>query len=123
MSVSLRNLILGHSELTLIHLRNCSVETFQSFIRAQCGYLEDSGVMVTGLQVLAQPADFDGLGKLYANHTIKNQTSVTVEVEQNGEFLVSIIPIVGDTGIVNSSVEYSKVVVVHNFFTATSMYG
>ena len=79
--------------------------------------------MVTGFQVIAQPTNFDGLGKLYANYTSEGQTSAIVEVEQNGEFQVSVIPVLRDTGIVNSSVEYTEVVVVDNFLTTTSMYG
>ena len=78
--------------------------------------------MVTGFQVIAQPTNFDGLGKLYANYTSEGQTSVIVEVEQNRKFLVSVIPVLGETGIVNSSVEYTEVVVVDNFLTSTSMY-
>ena len=101
------------------HLRNCSVETFPLLIRAKCPYPGDSGAMVTGFQVIAQPADFDGLGKLYAGHTLQCQTSAIVEVEQNGEFQVSVIPVLGETGIVNSSVEYSEVVVVEDLLTAT----
>ena len=76
--------------------------------------------MVTGFQVIAQPTNFDELGKLYANYTSEGQTSVVVEVEQNGEFLVSVIPVLGETGIVNSSVEYSEVVVVEDLLTATT---
>ena len=76
--------------------------------------------MVTGFQVIAQPTDFDQLGKLYAGHTLECQTSAIVEVEQNGEFLVSVIPVLGDTGIVNSSVEYSEVVVVEDLLAATT---
>ena len=60
--------------------------------------------MVTGFQVIAQLADFDGLGKLYAGHTLECQTSAIVEVEQNGKFLVSVIPVLGEAGIVNSIV-------------------
>ena len=71
--------------------------------------------MVTGFQVIVQPAEFDRHGKLYANHTSDGKTSgsLTVEVEQNGEFLVSIIPVLGGTGIVNSSIEYTELVVVN----------
>ena len=88
-------------ESILIHLRNCSVETFPLLIRAKCAYPGDSGAMVTGFQVIAQPADFDLLGKLYAGHNLECRTSAIIEVEQNGEFLVSVIPVLGDTGIVN----------------------
>ena len=102
----------------LLHLRNCSIETLTLLIRAKCAY---SGAMVTGFQVIARPADFDRspLGKLYAGHTLECQTSAIVEVEQNGEFLVSVIPVLGETGIVNSSVEYSEVVVVEDLLTTT----
>ena len=109
----------------LVHLRNCSIETFPFLIRVKCAYSGDSGAMVTGFQVIAQPADFDRSkpGKLYAGHTIQCQTSAIVEVEQNGEFLVSVIPVLGETGIVNSSVEYSEVVVVEDLLTATTSTG
>ena len=78
--------------------------------------------MVTGFQVIAQPTDFDQLaiGKLYASHTLECQTSAIVEVEHNGQFLVSVIPVLGETGIVNSSVEYSDVVVVEDLLAATT---
>ena len=124
MSVPLHNLILGTDvlpESILFHLTNCSVETFPPFIRAKCAYPGDSGAMVTGFQVITQPTNFDGLGKLYPNYTSESQTSAIVEVEQNGEFLVSVIPVLGETGIVNSSVEYTEVVIVDNFLTTTSM--
>ena len=105
----------------LVHLRNCSIETFPLLIRVKCEYSGDSGAMVTGFQVTAQPADFyrSRPGKLYASHTMQCQTSAIVEVEQNGEFLVSVIPVLGETGIVNSSVEYSEVVVVEDLLTTT----
>ena len=115
-------LILGSPGPTPIHLRNCSVDTLPQFIRAKCVYPGDSDVMVTGFQVIAQPTDFDQLaiGKLYASHTLECQTSAIVEVEHNGQFLVSVIPVLGETGIVNSSVEYSDVVVVEDLLAATT---
>ena len=112
--------ILGSHGPTLIHLRNCSIDTLPQFIRAKCVYPGDSDAMVTGFQLIAQPTDFDRLGKLYASHTLECQTSAIVEVEQNGEFLVSVIPVLGETGIVNSSVEYSEVVVVEDLLAATT---
>ena len=112
--------ILGSPGPTLIHLSNCSIDTLPQFIRAKCVYPGDSDAMVTGFQVIAQPTDYDRLGKLYASHTLECQTSAIVEVEQNGEFLVSVIPVLRETGIVNSSVEYSEVVVVEDLLTATT---
>ena len=122
----LHNLILETDVLLAsihFHLKNCSVETFPLLIRVKCAYPGDSDAMVTGFQVIAQPADFDRLGQLYANHTLENQTSVVIEVAQTGQFLVSVIPVLGETGIVNSSVEYSEVVGMHmeDLFTTTSM--
>ena len=105
----------------LFHLRNCSFETFPFLIRVKCAYPGDSGRVVTGFQVIAQPADFDRFGKLYAGHSMQCQTSAIVEVEQNGEFLLSVIPVLGETGIANSSVEYSEVVVAEDFVTATGI--
>ena len=86
----------------------------------KCAYPGDTGATVTGFQVIAQPANFGKIEKIYTNHTLDGQTSVIVKVEQNGEFLVSVIPVLGETGIVNSSVEYSEVVVVEDLLTATS---
>ena len=54
-------LILGSPGPTLIHLRNCSVDTLPQFIRAKCVYPGNSDAMVTGFQVIAQPTDFDQL--------------------------------------------------------------
>ena len=101
-----------------VHLRNCSVETFPLIIRAKCAYAGESD----GFQVVVQPATFDQLGKLYAMQASEGQTSVTVELEQNGVFLVSVIPVLGKTGIVNSSVEYTEVVVVEDLLTATGIH-
>ena len=70
--------------------------------------------MVTGFQVIAHPTYFDQLGKLYANYITDFQTSAIVEVEQNGEFLVSVFPVLGETGIVKSSVEYGCERFAHN---------
>ena len=86
----------------------------------KCAYPGDPGAMVTGFQVIAHPTYFDQLGKLYANYITDFQTSAIVEVEQNGEFLVSVFPVLGETGIVNSSVEYTEVVVVEDLLTTTS---
>ena len=110
-----------HPEPFFVLLRNCSIETFPLLIRVKCAYPGDSGAMVTGFQVTAQPDDFAQVGKLYAGHTLECKTSVVVEVEQNGEFLVSVIPVLGETGIVNSSVEYSEVVVVEDMLIATGI--
>ena len=114
--------VIGSPGPTLIHLSNCSFDTLPQFIRAKCVYRGDSDVIVTGFQVIAHPTYIDQLaiGKLYASHTLECQTSAIVELEQNGEFLVSVIPVLEETGIVNSSVEYSKVVVVEDLLTTTS---
>ena len=50
--------------------------------------------------------------KLYVNQTQPGQTSASVEVEESGEYLVSILPIIWEMGIVDSDVEYREIVAV-----------
>ena len=58
-----------------------------------------------------QLGDPDLVHKLYANQTRDRQHSVTVEVEENGTYVVLIIPVLEKTGIISSNVEYRKEIV------------
>ena len=53
----------------------------------------------------------DLVHKLYANQTRDQQSLVSVEVEENGTYLVSIIPVLEITGIIGSVVEYREEIV------------
>ena len=48
--------------------------------------------------------------KLYINQTTHQENSVSIEVEMNGVYLVSIIPILEGIGIINSSVEHREMI-------------
>ena len=44
--------------------------------------------------------------KIYTNTTTNCHTQVTVEVEEHGTYLVSVIPLLEEIGIIGSNVEY-----------------
>ena len=72
--------------------------------------------MVTGFQVIAQLNVQERVHRLYVNQTLPGQTSASVEVEESGEYLVSILPIIEGRGVTGSGVEYREIV----YLTATS---
>ena len=62
--------------------------------------------MATGYQVVAYLNTLDQVHKIYTNTTTNCHTQVTVEVEERGLYLVSVIPLLEITGILGSKVEY-----------------
>ena len=63
-----------------------------------------------GFQVIAQSGVQERVHRLYISQTLPGQTSASVEVEESGEYLVSILPIMEGRGIAHSSVEYREIV-------------
>ena len=61
--------------------------------------------------MIVQLGDPDQVHKLYVNQTRDQQSLVSVEVEENGTYLVSIIPVLERTGIIGSVVEYREEIV------------
>ena len=61
--------------------------------------------------MIVQLGDPDQVHKLYTNQTRYQQSFVTVEVDENGTYLVSVIPVLERTGIIGSNVEYREVIV------------
>ena len=61
--------------------------------------------------MLVQLGDPDQVHKLYVNQTRDQQSLVSVEVEENGTYLVLIIPVLERTGIIGSVVKYRKEIV------------
>ena len=61
--------------------------------------------------MIVQLGDPDQVHKLYVNQTRDRQRSVTVEVEENGSYLVSVIPVFERIGIIGSNVEYREEIV------------
>ena len=74
-------------------------------ISAMCSYSGSSSV--TGFQIIVQLKNVDGVHKLYINSTTEHQ--VTVQVEENGTYQVAIFPIMGERGIVDTTMAYSEV--------------
>ena len=68
--------------------------------------------MATGYQVIAYLNTLNKVHKIYTNTTTNCYTQVTVEVEERGLYLVSVLPIIEGRGITGSSVEHSEIVVV-----------
>ena len=58
-----------------------------------------------------QLGDPDQVHKLYISQTKDRESVVTAEVEENGTYLVSIIPVIERTGIIGSNVEYREEIV------------
>ena len=88
---------------TSTNQESCHINTIQhNIISVECPQA------TTSFQVIVQL----GEGKLYVNRTQPGQTSTSVEVEESGEFLVSVIPIIEGRGITSSSEAYRSVVIV-----------
>ena len=68
--------------------------------------------MATGYQVIAYLNTLDQVHKIYTNTTTNCHTQVTVEVEERGLYLVSVLPIIEGRGITGSTVEHSEMVMV-----------
>ena len=68
--------------------------------------------IATGFYIITRSSNVSRVHKFYGNQTLPGQTSASVEVEESGEYLVSILPTIGETGIADSHVEYRKIVVV-----------
>ena len=62
--------------------------------------------MATGFQVVAQMSNFSEVHKIYTGKASGRQDSVAVRVGDNGEYQVSVLAVRGETGILNSNVEY-----------------
>ena len=77
-------------------------------ISAMCSYSGDSSV--TGFQIIVQLNNIDEVHKLHINGTTQHLSPgpVTVQVEESGTYHVAIFPVMGERGIVNTSMEHSK---------------
>ena len=65
--------------------------------------------------MIAQLSNSSKVHRLHVNKTTDLNTQLSVVVEESGTYQVTIFPIRGDRGIVDSNVEYSGQVTVSNF--------
>ena len=87
---------------------HCNISGSFHQINVVCTYSANS--MATGFLVIMQQNSLNEVHKLYTNQTTHQQNTVSIEVEKNGLYLVSVIPILEGTGITNSRVEYKDVI-------------
>ena len=86
---------------------SCSVTTNSFFISAKCIYSSDS---VSGFQMLVQTSNLSQAHKLYATQStagVRNMMA-TIEVEESGVYLVSILPSMKGMGITYDGVDYYR---------------
>ena len=76
--------------------------------------------MATGYQVIVYLNSLDQVHKIYTNTTTDCHTQVTVEVEERGLYLVSVLPIIEGRGITGSSVEHAEIVMVDSMVITTT---
>ena len=91
------------------HLENCSIYISTFTVSTECTYPSNS--LATGFLMIVQLGDPDRVHRLYVNQTRDQQSLVSVEVKENGTYLVSVIPVFERTGIIGSNVEYRDEIV------------
>ena len=72
-----------------------------------CNYLNSP--YAAGIQVIVQSTNVSEVHKLYVNQSMDLHTPVTVPVERDGEYQVSIFVIREGMGIVGSSLQFTTV--------------
>ena len=90
---------------------NCTSTSSSGLIWAECSYPNSS--FAAGIQVIVQSANVNEVHKLYVNQSMDLHTPVTVPVERDGEYQVSIFAIREGMGILGSGVEYAQQVMAH----------
>ena len=78
--------------------------------------------METGFQLIVQLAILNQAHKLYVNQTTTGYASTSVKVEESGVYIVSIIPIMEETGIINSDVEHKELILVDSVTTTSGKF-
>ena len=99
---------------------NCDVYTNNYSIAATCGPF--TNFMAMGLQIVVQLCTVRDSGpcKLYVNQSVDLDTQVTVTVERDGVYQVSIFAIREGMGILGSSVQYAGVAIINDTFSVTT---
>ena len=92
-------------EDTVFNNMECTVKDTAGAISAVCDYSGNNS-SVTGFQIIVQLNNADEVHKLYINSTTEHQ--VTVQVEENGTYHVAIFLIMGESGIMDTTIAYSQ---------------
>ena len=89
------------------YLQNCIVNGLHNNITIECVY---NNSLATGFQVVVYLAS-NFSQKLYVMEAT-NTTTVTVVVEETGEYWITVLPLRDEMGILYSNVEYAAGVIV-----------
>ena len=100
------------------NIASCHINSSLLHITVDCTYTTTT--KATGYQVIAYLNTLDQVHKIYTNTTTNCHTQVTVEVEESGLYLVSVIPLLEETGIIGSNLEYRDEIVLP--FTPGKLY-
>ena len=91
------------------YIQSCGVFASFGWLKVNCVFSNDT---VTGIQVLAQSTEMVDFSILHANQSSGSQTTVTVQLERTGMHQVFVFPILGESGILGTSAEYTQQVMV-----------
>ena len=90
-----------------INIKNCSIKNEPYMLTVNCVFHRDADVTV--FQVVARLINLSKVHMLHVNQSTDLHTPVTLEVEADGKYYVTVFP-VGERGIVDHTVEYAKLV-------------
>ena len=90
---------------------SCTLNSASGLIQAECSHSDSS--IAAGIQVIVQSTNVSEVHKLYVNQSMDLHTPVTVPVERDGEYQVSIFAIREGIGILGSGVGYTEHVTVN----------
>ena len=88
------------------YLQSCDANTFSLKLVVECITVNND--TVTGLQVTALSTEGVNVGRLYTNQSSDPQTPATVQLDRTGLYQVTVFPILGERGILDTSAEYSQ---------------
>ena len=101
-----------------LQLFNCTLDSSSGLIWALCSHPGSS--FAAGIQVIVQSTNVSEVHKLYVNQSMDLNTPVTVPVERDGEYQVSIFAIRKEMGIGSPSLQFRDSATVTNDFIQTS---
>ena len=90
-----------------VHIKNCFMTNKSYLLAVNCVFHHDADV--TAYQVVARLIYPSEIHMLHVNQSTDLQTPVTLQVEADGEYYVTVFP-VGERGIIDYTVEYEKLV-------------
>ena len=107
-----------HIDEKSLYLLNCTLNSTLRLIWAECSHPESS--FATGIQVIVQSTKVSEVHKLYVNQSMDLHTPVTVPVERDGEYQVSIFAIREGMGILEPTEQYNDNILIVGTTDVTS---